>query len=323
MSSSHLVGYDSTNIFRIWIPSKQRVIRTRDVTFNETLFYDPALPDITQLLRAEVEQIVEVVDMASSQPLTDGLDLDIDSDSDLDLDEPIEPLDSQGSQDKSSDNSPDHRLPTPAETRSSISTPDRQLTPSTDAAEPSGSIGGQRELTPITDRNTAPRAQEISSDFSEENIIAERTRHRRQAYLTVPQEPEQLHAYFSAFAIGLRRLHRDQLPPPPRSWRELQSHPNREGFLAAAEKEYRGLERRQTFRPVPKTPGLKLLPLMWVFTYKFDTNGFLDKYKARLCVRGDLQDPTQLDTYATTLAARIFRTFDGYHGCFRLRSSSI
>ena len=34
----------------------------------------------------EVEQIVEVVDMASSQPLTDGLDLDIDSDSDLDLD---------------------------------------------------------------------------------------------------------------------------------------------------------------------------------------------------------------------------------------------
>ena len=105
-------------------------------------------------------------------------------------------------------------------------------------------------------------AQEISSDFSEENIIANRTRHRRQAYLTVLQQPEQLHAYFSAFAIGLRRLHRDQLPPPPRSWRELQSHPNREGFLAAAEKEYRDLERRQTFRPVPKTPDLKLLPLI-------------------------------------------------------------
>ena len=61
----YLVGYDSTNIFRIWIPSKQRVIRTRDVTFDKTLFYNPELPDITQLLRAEVEQIVEVVDMAS------------------------------------------------------------------------------------------------------------------------------------------------------------------------------------------------------------------------------------------------------------------
>ena len=90
----YLVGYDSTNIFRIWIPSKQRVICTCDVTFNETLFYDLALLDITQLLQAEVEQIIEVVDMASSQPLTDRLDLDIDSDSDLDLDEPIEPLDS-------------------------------------------------------------------------------------------------------------------------------------------------------------------------------------------------------------------------------------
>ena len=189
-----------------------------------------------------------------------------------------------------------------------------------DAAEPSGSIDSQRELTPITDRNTAPRAQEISSDFSEENIIANRTRHRQQAYLTVLQQPEQLYAYFSAFAIGLRRLHRDQLPPPPRSWRELQRHPNREGFLAAAEKEYQDLERRRTFQPVPKTPDLKLLPLMWVFTYKFDTNGFLDKYKARLCVRGDLQDPTQLDTYATTLAARIFRTLMAIIAAFDLEA---
>ena len=102
--------------------------------------------------------------------------------------------------------------------------------------------------------------------------------------MTVLQELEKFCAYFSAFAIGLRRLHRDQLPLPPRSWRELQRHPNREGFLAAAEKEYRDLERRQTFRPVPKTPNLKLLPLMWVFTYKFDTDGFLEKYKAQLCV---------------------------------------
>jgi hypothetical protein len=46
----YLVGYDSTNIFQIWVPSKKRVIRTRDVTFDETLFYDPALPDLAQWL---------------------------------------------------------------------------------------------------------------------------------------------------------------------------------------------------------------------------------------------------------------------------------
>ena len=46
---------------------------------------------------------------------------------------------------------------------------------------------------------------------------------------------------------------------------------------------------------------------MWVFTYKFNEDGYLDKYKARLVARGDLCPSTDQDTYATTLAARVFR----------------
>jgi hypothetical protein len=46
---------------------------------------------------------------------------------------------------------------------------------------------------------------------------------------------------------------------------------------------------------------------MWVFTYKFDTDGYLTKFKARLVVRGDRQPPTGKDNYAATLAARVFR----------------
>ena len=45
---------------------------------------------------------------------------------------------------------------------------------------------------------------------------------------------------------------------PPRNWTELQSH-------------------------------------KWVFTYKLDTNSDLQKFKAWLCVRGDLQPPTVFD----------------------------
>ena len=37
----HLVGYDSTNIFRIWIPSRSKIIRTRDVMFDDEVFYNP------------------------------------------------------------------------------------------------------------------------------------------------------------------------------------------------------------------------------------------------------------------------------------------
>ena len=50
----------------------------------------------------------------------------------------------------------------------------------------------------------------------------------------------------------------------------------------------------------------QILPLLWVFKYKFDIDGYLEKFKARICVRGDLQDTSQ-DTYAATLAFRTFR----------------
>jgi len=34
----YLVEYDSTNIFRIWIPHKEKIISTRDVLFDEHIF---------------------------------------------------------------------------------------------------------------------------------------------------------------------------------------------------------------------------------------------------------------------------------------------
>ena len=156
--------------------------------------------------------------------------------------------------------------------------------------------------------------------MSEDLILTNRRRHRRQVYLSTLQEPEKLQAYSAAFTSGLKHPYQNQLPPEPHSWKELQRHPHRDGFLAAAEKEYRDLERRQTFCHVPKTPGLKILSLMWTFVYKLDTDGYLTKYKARLCVRGDLQEPTYLDAYATTLAARIFRTLMAIMAAFNLKA---
>ena len=47
----------------------------------------------------------------------------------------------------------------------------------------------------------------------------------------------------------------------------------------------------------------QILSLLWVFKYKFDTGGYLKKFKASICVRSDLQDTSQ-DTYAATLALR-------------------
>lgn len=40
----YMVGYQAANIWQIWNPRHQEVVKERDVVFNESLFYDPDLP---------------------------------------------------------------------------------------------------------------------------------------------------------------------------------------------------------------------------------------------------------------------------------------
>jgi hypothetical protein len=60
---SYLIGYNSSNIYRIWIPSQIRVIRTRDVMFNYSRFFDPAELDIGHISAVNIEDTIKVLDM--------------------------------------------------------------------------------------------------------------------------------------------------------------------------------------------------------------------------------------------------------------------
>jgi hypothetical protein len=119
--------------------------------------------------------------------------------------------------------------------------------------------------------------------------------------------------YYIAFAIELKsekRLHLSTLPMPPSHWGNLQYHPQREGFTKAAQQQWNSLVKKITFQEVEisSNGGKFALPLMWVFNYKLDDDGYLLKYKARLVVRGDLQrDSIYNEVYAATLAAHVFR----------------
>jgi len=55
---SYLVGYDSTNIYRIWIPHTGKVISTRDVIFDETKFFDGKRADLNAELIAEMDTLI-------------------------------------------------------------------------------------------------------------------------------------------------------------------------------------------------------------------------------------------------------------------------
>ena len=52
----YLCGYEGTNNFRIWVPSQQKVIISRDVTFDESLKYRP---EDDKYIDAQVVQAIE------------------------------------------------------------------------------------------------------------------------------------------------------------------------------------------------------------------------------------------------------------------------
>ena len=78
----YLVGYESTNIYRIWIPSESRVVATRDVTFNETLFYNPNEPALASQLREGVSHLLNEIEIPYPPLPISQEHLELDSDTD-------------------------------------------------------------------------------------------------------------------------------------------------------------------------------------------------------------------------------------------------
>ena len=78
--------------------------------------------------------------------------------------------------------------------------------------------------------------------------------------------------------------HRDDMPPEPKSWKEMLNHPLRDHFKAAAHREIRALIAKHTWDEVNLPKGDKTILMKWVFNYKSDADGFIMKFKARLVV---------------------------------------
>lgn len=103
--------------------------------------------------------------------------------------------------------------------------------------------------------------------------------------------------------------HRDNLPKAPNNWKEMLNHPLRELFFKATQDEMAEVHRRGTMKIMPRSEATgKPIPLKWVFTYKLDQQGYLIRCKARIVVRGDLQEVEDSETtYAATLTSRALR----------------
>lgn len=330
----YLVGYDSSNIYRIWVPALNSVIRTRDVSFNETLFNHGDDNDEPIEIAEEDAALINMPYRDDEEPNAQFNNLELSVPPMVVTPEPTpEPAITAPAKTKDTTPAP-MQLPTPEATPApaasrSTTRPTAQPDSSPEQSHDDSSLSDlsdaqfedaasqllQEEAEapqsqPYDARNDpAPRHSEIATDINPALIIPGGRASRRAAHhARLTQGP------FAAFHTAINsshtaRLHRNQLPPEPNNFRELKNHRFVEQFKEAMRKEIDAIKRHGTWKSVKRTAERtrKLLPLRWVFKYKFNKHGFLRKFKARLCVRGDLQTWSDKETYAATLAARSFR----------------
>src|SRR5436305_11007319 len=65
----YLVGYDSTNIYRIWIPTYKKVICTRDVTIDNNLLYYPTDLVLSDIIKEEADRLIETLDIQEKETI--------------------------------------------------------------------------------------------------------------------------------------------------------------------------------------------------------------------------------------------------------------
>lgn len=301
----YLVGLDSRNIFRIWIPKLTsrghlgKVIRTRDVTFDEKSFY--STDEDTLLSGPQLREVVNSIEESESD----------------------ETVASSSEEEQTASNENNTEAPSTTNVPSSTSLPDSDLqnissSPVNPYPSPVSLDPKSRSATPLSRK----RKYKTNKHLQEANIIGDGSKRPRK-----PPSANAVSLHWHTFVTSSRlnktRIHRSQLPPEPRYWNDVLKLPehHRQAFLTACRKELDTISRKNTYirrrRQELDWNNLEVLPLMWVFKYKFDSDGFLLKYKARICVRGDLQTTAE-ETHAATLAVRIFRALMAIAAFFNL-----
>jgi len=221
----YLVGYDSTNIYRIWIPHKGKVISTRDVIFDETTFFDGKRTDLNAELIAELDTLIQRIELPTSQALNEAI---LEEDEEILEPTHLESDDSDESDDESVININENEDPELSEALE-----EAYLTPPPSEEDRDSPCAFHVQYPVDIPDTEALHAMPTSLDDE-----------LKDAYNTAQEERfadyniEQLTSpYHGAFVAGTRfkdpKMHKRNLPPLPESNRHLETHPLRDRFKEA------------------------------------------------------------------------------------------
>ena len=122
-----------------------------------------------------------------------------------------------------------------------------------------------------------------------------------QAFLTSVHHPAPIPSALKARAVK---------DPDLLSFNDAMNSPDKTKWMDAAQKEITALESKDTWEEVPMSDAkAKIIPGTWVFRIKRNPAGDIKKYKARYCVRGDLEDDDEEDNFAPVVSWSTVRLF--------------
>ncbi|KAM4063621.1 reverse transcriptase (RNA-dependent DNA polymerase) [Hirsutella rhossiliensis] len=322
----YLVGYNSTNIFRIWIPYLKRVVSTRDVVFDEHTFFDGKLEQ--QSLLSGIEELIQKIEIPEDQRGNqEALDEETDEETD------IEDLDAESTagstivvmtqeeEDRSEEQEKEDYekaraleeagLLTPPTTADPEDEPEAVFSVHLPVATPEG-VGGKAALREGGKTSLSGQSYSGYRDRTGRPVFD-----RLDRFSDFNPTPIQ-DGCRGAFTAGRlfrpqkkpTKVHKRDLPDPPETQKQLENHPYREEFAQAQQDHLASHEEMGSFEEISwkRVAGHQVLGCKWVFIYKTDKHGLLQKCKARLVVCGNQQKRGDLPTRSTTLAGMSFRT---------------
>ena len=263
----HLVGYQRTNIFHIWLPTKEDIFVTRDVIFDTEQYYTG---DEYYASESVIEEVIELLEYPSLE------------NSDIELEELLTRRQCHNYDSVSAAQNTGSQIG--GESSKSVRQSEYQPEPRNKDRELSllGAFMPDEQGVPEGYRaygEVAPR--NINLDFDTSNIVTSKRRrvprdpdvfavNFQTAMLESTRVSEYLYAFSSEISRPLSgleppRIHQSQLPPLPKRVTDLDTHQYSQQFTEALQKEWRSLQAKGCFRKsslTESTADAEVLPLM-------------------------------------------------------------